>query len=178
MTTTTAITAPRSAATPRTRRRGLARRRTVIAWAFMLPLVATNLLVVLGPSVFALYYSFTDWGGIGEARWIGLDNYVELAGDPEFRNALWHNIVWTAFFLVVPMTMGLFGAFALTRIRRFRLLFRVAFFVPYIVASVVTAAIWENLLSPDVGIGEALGVNFLGSTSLALPTVAFVNNWA
>jgi len=144
----------------------------------MLPLIAINALVVLGPSLLAVYYSFTDWNGIGTAKWIGLHNYIELAGDAEFRNALWHNILWTIFFLVVPMAMGLFGAYALTRIRRFRLLFRVAYFLPYIVASVITAAIWENLLSPDVGIGEVLHLNFLGSQTLALPTVAFVNNWA
>jgi raffinose/stachyose/melibiose transport system permease protein len=179
------VTAPAAVArtaapqAPRGRRRsGLARRRAVIAWLFMLPLIAVNALVVLGPSLFAVYYSFTDWNGIGGAQWIGLDNYVELAGDPDFRNALWHNILWTVFFLVVPMAMGLFGAYALTRIRRFRLLFRVAYFLPYIVASVVTAAIWENLLSPDVGVGKVLDLNFLGSQTLALPTVAFVNNWA
>jgi raffinose/stachyose/melibiose transport system permease protein len=144
----------------------------------MLPLVLVNALVVLGPSVSALYYSLTDWSGIGSARWIGLDNYIELASDPEFLGAVWHNILWTAFFLVVPMTMGLFGAFALTRIRRFRLLFRVAYFVPYIMASVVTAAIWKNLLSPQLGIGKVLHVNALGSVSLSLPAVAIVNNWA
>jgi raffinose/stachyose/melibiose transport system permease protein len=54
----------------------------------------------------------------------------------------------------------------------------VVYFVPYIVASVVTAAIWQNLLSPDVGLGKVVGLNFFGSTTLALPTVAFVNNWA
>jgi len=154
------------------------RRRALLAWLFMLPLVAVNALVVLGPSLSAVYYSFTDWSGIGAAKWIGLDNYVELLGDAEFRSALWHNIQWTIFFLVVPMTMGLFGAFALSRIRRFRLLFRVVYFLPYVVASVVTAAIWKNLLSPDVGLGATLGVNFLGSQALSLPSVAFINNWA
>jgi len=164
--------------TPRSGAGRVSRRRGVIAWCFMLPLIVINVLVVLGPSVFALYSSFTEWSGIGAPRWIGLANYVELAGDSEFHAALWHNILWTAFFLVVPMAMGLFGAFALTRIRRFRLLFRVVYFVPYIVASVVTAAIWQNLLSPDVGLGKVAGLNFFGSTTLALPTVAFVNNWA
>ena len=175
-----AVARPAAAQAPRGRRRrsGLARRRAVIAWAFMLPLIGVNVLVVLGPSLFAVYYSFTDWNGIGGAQWVGLANYTELFGDADFRNALWHNVLWTIFFLVVPMVMGLFGAYALTRIRRFRLLFRLAYFLPYIVASVVTAAIWENLLSPDVGIGEVLQVNFLGSQTLALPTVAFVNNWA
>jgi raffinose/stachyose/melibiose transport system permease protein len=164
--------------TPRSDAGRVSRRRGVIAWCFMLPLIVINVLVVLGPSVFALYYSFTEWSGIGAARWVGLANYAELAGDSEFHAALWHNILWTAFFLVVPVAMGLFGAFALTRIRRFRLLFRVVYFVPYIVASVVTAAIWQNLLSPDVGLGTVAGLNFFGSTTLALPTVAFVNNWA
>ncbi|HEX4251654.1 MAG TPA: sugar ABC transporter permease, partial [Pseudonocardia sp.] len=73
---------------------------------------------------------------------------------------------------------GLFGAFALTRIRRGRLLLRVIFFVPYIVASVVTSAIWKNLLSPNLGIGRELHVNALGNIHLALPAVEIVNNWA
>lgn len=154
------------------------RRRALIGWAFMLPLVAVNALVVLGPSLAAGYFSLTDWSGIGRAHWVGLDNYRELAADPEFGAALWHNLLWTAFFLVVPMAMGLFGAFALTRIRRGRLLLRVVFFVPYIVASVVTSAIWKNLLSPQLGIGRVLHLNVLGNIHLALPAVEIVNNWA
>lgn len=154
------------------------RRRGLVGWGFMLPLVAVNALVVLGPSLAAVYFSLTDWSGIGQAHWVGLDNYRELAGDPDFGAALWHNILWTAFFLVVPMAMGLFGAFALTRIRRGRLLLRVLYFVPYIVASVVTSAIWKNLLSPDLGIGRMLHVNVLGNIHLALPAVEIVNNWA
>jgi raffinose/stachyose/melibiose transport system permease protein len=154
------------------------RRRGLIGWAFMLPLVVVNAFVVLGPSLAAVYFSLTDWSGIGRAHWVGLDNYLELVGDPDFGTALWHNILWTAFFLVVPMAMGLFGAFALTRIRRGRLLLRVVYFVPYIVASVVTSAIWKNLLSPDLGIGRMLHVNVLGNIHLALPAVEIVNNWA
>lgn len=144
----------------------------------MLPLILINVFVVLVPSLSSVYYSFTDWSGIGEANFIGLDNYTAMASDPEFLNALWHNLIWTAFFLIVPMSMGLFGAYALTRVTRFRMLFRVAYFVPYIVASVVSAAIWRILLSPDSGIGALLGVNFLGDRNLALGSVAFVNNWA
>ena len=156
----------------------LGRRRALVGWAFMAPLVAVNALVVLGPSLAAVYFSLTDWSGLGAAHWVGLRNYRELAGDPDFGAALWHNILWTAFFLVVPMAMGLFGAFALTRIRRGRLLLRVVYFVPYIVASVVTSAIWKNLLSPQLGIGKVLHVNVLGNIHLALPAVEIVNNWA
>ncbi|MBG0851380.1 sugar ABC transporter permease [Streptomyces spinoverrucosus] len=152
----------------------------------MAPLLAVNILVIAVPATQSIWYSFTDWTGLGPADFTGLDNYRRLFGDPEFRNALWHNTLWTAFFLTVPMAMGLFGAFLLSRIKRFQMLFRVAYFIPYVVATVVSGSIWESLLSPDQGIGNGLAdmglpflddVNFLGDPDLALGTVAFVNTW-
>jgi raffinose/stachyose/melibiose transport system permease protein len=152
----------------------------------MAPLLLVNVLVIAVPGALSVWYSFTDWSGLGSAKFIGLDNYVRLFGDPEFQAALLHNLLWTVFFLTVPMAMGLFGAFLLSRIRRFQILFRVAYFIPYVVATVVSGAIWETLLSPDQGISGGLakmglpwlqGVNFLGDRHLALGTVAFVNTW-
>ncbi|MDW5597392.1 sugar ABC transporter permease [Conexibacter stalactiti] len=168
------------------RRRGTSahlRARRRLGWLFLAPLLVVNVLVIIGPSIAALYYSFTDWSGIGEANWIGLDNYTRLLEDPAFRSGLLHNLQWTAIFLTVPMAMALAGAFLLSRVTRFRLLFRVAFFVPYVIASVVSASIWENLLDPQAGIGSALGIpglegtSFFGDPSLALPAVAFVDIW-
>lgn len=167
------------------RRRARTRRATA-GFAFMAPLLVVNLAVIAVPGLLSVWYSFTDWSGLGPANFIGLDNYRRLLADPEFHSALRHNILWTAFFLVVPMAMGLFGAFLLSRIRRFQMLFRVAYFIPYVVATVVSGAIWSNLLDPDQGLGSGLaalgipwldGVNFLGDPDLALGAVAFVNNW-
>lgn len=155
------------------------RDRRVSGWLFMLPLVVVNAGVVLVPCLFSIWYSFTDWTGISSrARFVGLKNYASLLNDPEFAGGLVHNVLWTAFFLVVPMAMGLFGAYVLTRIRRFRLLFRTLYFIPYIVASVVNASIWRSILDPDTGIGDLLHINPLGNPDLALWSVEFVNNWA
>ncbi|PDQ34642.1 MAG: sugar-binding protein [Candidatus Lumbricidophila eiseniae] len=144
----------------------------------MLPLILINLFVVAIPSIFTLFFSFTDWSGVGDANFIGIDNYTKLFTDPEFTNALVHNIYWTVFFLIVPMTMGLFSAYALTRIRRFRVIFRVLYFIPHIVASVVNAAIWRSIMDPTAGFGSLLHLNFLGNPDTALGSVAFINNWA
>jgi raffinose/stachyose/melibiose transport system permease protein len=90
------------------------------------------------------------------------------------------------FFLTVPLVMGLFGAFALSRIRRGAALFRVLFFLPYLIASVVNAAIWKNILDPQAGLAgqfDKLGIHFLdgvfffGDPSLSLRSVMFVDNW-
>jgi raffinose/stachyose/melibiose transport system permease protein len=162
------------------------RRRAVVAWAFMLPLILVNGVVILGPGLASVYYSFTSWSGVGRAEWVGLANYQRLLTDADFLSALVHNLWWTLFFLIVPMAMGLLGAYLVSRVRRFQIFFRIAYFVPYIVATVVSSAIWQNILSPDFGIGAQLStlgihwlddVNFLGDGRLALPSVAFVNNW-
>lgn len=170
--------APIPTSHPRPGVRARLRTPRIRGWAFMLPLIVVNAVVVLVPSLFAVYYSFTDWSGIGPSTFIGLANYRDLLGDEEFLNGLWHNIIWTIFFLIVPMAMGLFGAFALTRIRRFRLLFRVLYFIPYIVASVVNASIWESIFDAQSGLGNLLGINPLGDPKLALWSVMMVNNWA
>jgi raffinose/stachyose/melibiose transport system permease protein len=152
----------------------------------MLPLLLVNVLVILGPSVATVYYSFTEWSGIGPAEWVGLQNYRDILADGDFWAALGHNLIWTVIFLTVPIAMGLGGAFLLSQITRFQMLFRVLYFIPYVMASVVNAALWQNILDPDRGIGSTLatiglpfldGVSFFGSERLALPAVAFVDNW-
>jgi raffinose/stachyose/melibiose transport system permease protein len=157
-----------------------------IAWLFMLPLVAINLLVILGPSIASVYYSLTDWDGLGAAKFIGLQNYQRMLGDSEFQQALLHNIIWTVIFLTVPIAMGLLGAFLLSQITRFQMFFRVVYFIPYMVASVVNASIWQDLLNPDRGLGGALAkigipflkdIYFFGDQRYALGAVAFVDNW-
>ncbi|WP_431929162.1 carbohydrate ABC transporter permease [Nonomuraea jabiensis] len=161
-------------------------RARLTAWLFIAPLLLVNLLVVAGPGLMSVYYSFTDWDGLDEAHFVGLANYATLFGSPDFRGALLHNLLWTAFFLVVPMSMGLLGAFLLSRIQRGQLLFRLLYFIPYVIATVVSAAIWRQILSPTSGLAPALGslglpwladVNFLGDGRIALGAVAFINNW-
>jgi raffinose/stachyose/melibiose transport system permease protein len=168
-------------------------RRRRVAWAFMLPLVVVNLLVILVPSCESIYYAFTNWNGVGRAKFVGGSNFAAMFTSSDFWTACLHNALWTAFFLVVPMAMGLAGAFMLSRIHRFQVLFRVIYFVPYILATIVTSIVWENLLSPQDGIGFGLSklvvpftnvhvsflnnVAFLGSTRTALLSVAFINNW-
>ena len=166
--------------------RVLRRKRALSAWLFMLPLIVVNMLVILGPSIATVYYSFTEWSGIGPAEWVGLQNYADILGDEDFWSALGHNLLWTVIFLTVPIAMGLGGAFLLSQITRFQMVFRILYFIPYVMASVVNAALWQNILDPDRGVGSVManfgvpwldGVSFFGNERLALPAVAFVDNW-
>jgi raffinose/stachyose/melibiose transport system permease protein len=153
---------------------------------YMLPAMATNLLVIAGPGASSFYYAFTDWNGFTSPKFTGFANATRLAHDPDFWNAIRHNFTYLLVFLIVPIAMGLAGAFMLSRIRRGATLFRVLYFLPYLVASVVNAQIWKNILDPQAGLAAQLdkvdihvldNVFFFGDSRLSLYSVAFVDNW-
>lgn len=154
-------------------------------WLFLAPLLLLNLIVIMLPSVMALRYAFTDWSGIGPARFVGLANFKELLTDPVYYRSLWNNIRWTLIFLTVPVFMGLVGAHLLSSVKRGQVLFRTLFFIPYVLASVVNTYIWRLILNPVFGVGPWLAdhgvpwldVRFFGRADTALYSVAFVDNW-
>lgn len=161
-------------------------RRKVVPWLFVLPALLINLLVVLGPSVAAVYYSLTEWSGIGAAEFIGLDNYRQLLFDDQsFRHAFVNNLLWLAMFLTVPIAMGLLAASLLAPVRRGALFFRMALFIPYVLPSVIVAHLWSSLLHPDRGLVgwlnergvPGMDVAVLGRADTVLPAIAFIDNW-
>ena len=161
------------------------RRRVLTPWLFMAPIFILNVVVILGPSLGSVYYAFTDWSGVGQPTWVGLANFRRILTDDVYHIALINNLKWTIIFLTVPVTMGLLGAMLLAPVKRGQMFFRTAFFIPYVIASVVNAQIWRCLLHPLKGIGPwlarhgipVLNVALLGKESTALYTVAFIDNW-
>lgn len=158
---------------------------TIGRWSFVVPLFILNLIVIIIPSLLGLMLAFTDWSGYGALNFIGIENFTRLFQDRVFFKALTNNLIWTALFLTAPIAVGLMGAYLLSGIRRGQIFFRVAFFIPYVVASVVNTQLWRQLLHPRVGIGPVLaeyGITFLdfpvfGTRASALYGVAFVDAW-
>ena len=161
-------------------------RRKILPWLFIAPILLLHLVVVIGPSLSSLHYSLTDWSGIGDAEFVGLDNFYQLIfEDTNYRQALGNNVMWLLFFLTVPFVLALFAASLMAGLRRGGMFYRTALFIPYVLPSVIVANIWRNLLSPRLGIGAELadmGVSgldraYLGNPNTALVSIAFVDNW-
>jgi raffinose/stachyose/melibiose transport system permease protein len=168
------------------RRRTRFTRKKIVPWLFVLPILLLHMLIAVGPSLAAVYYSLTKWSGIGAAEFIGLENFRHmLFEDTDFKRAFLHNLIWLGLFLTIPILLSLAAASLLAPIKRGGMLFRAILFIPYIVPSVVTASIWRNLLHPTLGVGAQLAkagipgfdVAFLGQPGTALYAVAFVDNW-
>ncbi|MBL6674736.1 MAG: sugar ABC transporter permease [Alphaproteobacteria bacterium] len=159
--------------------------KKIIPILFVLPVVSLHLLVVAFPSFSSLALSVTDWNGFGKIKYVGFENFEELFDDRVFKKAIKHNLIWTIFFLTVPIAIALLGAYLLTGIKRFQLFYRLVFFFPYILASIVNALIWKYLFHPLHGLGawfNEKGIDFLASSPFAnketsLYAVAFVDAW-
>jgi len=170
---------------PYTPSRSLRFRRKLVPWLFVLPILVIFIMVIIGPSCAALYYSFTEWNGVGLSHFIGLQNYVRMVGDVDFRNAFKDNLIWLVWFLTIPIAMALFAASFLAPIKKGGLFLRGALFVPYILPSVIVSNLWQNLLRIDTGLGglfAKMGLPMLnrawfGDTSTSLLSAAFVDNW-
>jgi raffinose/stachyose/melibiose transport system permease protein len=161
-------------------------RKKILPWLFILPILLLHLIVVIGPSLAAFYYSLTDWSGMGAADFVGLENFRKLLfDDMSFRKAFTNNLKWSVFFLTIPFTLALVVANLLAGIRRGAMFYRTTLFLPYVIPSVIVASIWKNLMNPRLGLGPQLaklGVSgldraFLGNRDTVLLAVAFIDNW-
>ncbi|MDQ1083150.1 MULTISPECIES: carbohydrate ABC transporter permease [Microbacterium] len=139
------------------------------------------------PIVFAVWMSFHDYfftapGANVERPFVGLDNYVTALTDP----AVWRAFGNVGVFLLinVPLTvvLSILLATALDRVVRARTFFRVAFYVPYVTASVAVVAVWLFLFSNTGLVNNVLGPlapnpSWLVNSALAMPTIALFVTW-
>ena len=151
---------------------------------YLLPTLAINVVVILIPASLTIALAFFRWDGISTPNFIGLGNFEALWADRVFWRALTNNLIWTGIFLVVPIAMGLLAATMLLVARRGRTIFQVVYFLPVIIATVITARVWQGMIySPVTGVFGLLDrmgipmVNPLSQPSLALFGVATVDLW-
>lgn len=183
--TATKGAAPGPGAAARRRRRG--RRFLTPPWWFAAPALAVYALVVLYPALAGMVYAFTDWNGLGERNFVGLDNFSRLFGDESARGSLLNTLLLTVAIVLVQNGIGLLLALGVhTRIKS-RSVLRVVFFAPAVVSPVMVAFLWKYIYNPapDAGLNGILGAvglgglrqDWLGDPGLALWSVAGMVIW-
>lgn len=167
------------------RRPHAGRGRTAGLWVLVLPILLLQVAVIVGPTLAAIYYSLTSWNGFGAAPFVGLDNYVRIFGDPAVHRAFQNNLFYLMM-MPVPITLGVVIASVLSRAGKWGFAYRLIYFLPYMLPSVVVAFIWRLLLSPGQGLGAmlasalsipALNTAWLGNPFTALPAVWVADTW-
>jgi len=139
-------------------RRRRTRRRYLTVALFMSPWIIGFLWLYVYPMLASLYFSFTKYDGLtGSPRWTGLSNYrFMFTQDPFFWQSL-RNTLWIVA-VGVPLTilLGVGTAYVLTKPRRGRSFYRLAFFVPTMVPAVAASIAFLFLLNPGGPIDTVL----------------------
>jgi multiple sugar transport system permease protein len=148
---------------------------------------AISVLFVWLPALASVALSFTRWDGIGldTISWIGLRNYREIFTIyPPFFPALWHNVIWLGFFLLIPTPIGLLLAYLLDKEIRFTRLYQSAIFLPVVLSLAIVGFIWQLIYSTDQGLINAVigkfgaePIDWLGNPKLNLWAVLIAASW-
>ena len=174
----TQVSAP--AAPPAGRQASHLRRRTAVNYALVAPTLLLSIVIVVIPGILTLLFAFTDWSGVGfDVNFIGGRNFRDILADPVFATALTNNIKWLVMFLTLPAIIGLLTAMLLLRRKRIRTFYQVIYLMPYVLAPVVNALIWQTIIyNPHGGVAGLLGIQPpTGSTSTSLYAAAAVDMW-
>jgi raffinose/stachyose/melibiose transport system permease protein len=165
---------------PRTRTRWL-----TIA-LFVLPALVLYAIFVLLPIVQAMQYSLYKWNGLTPLTdFVGLENYVTAVNSRSFTISVGNNllILFLSLFIQIPFSLAL----AVLLNRRFpgRAMFRVLFFLPYVLSEAVTGIVFSLLLQPDSVLDstltnaglESLVQDWLGDSTLVMITLFVIITW-
>jgi multiple sugar transport system permease protein len=151
--------------------------------------IPTILLVafVWFPTLASVALSFTSWdgiGGIGTAKWVGVQNYHQIFTIyPPFWPALRHNVIWLVFFLVFPTSFGIFLAVLLDKNIRGTRLYQSTLYLPVMLSLALVGFIAQLFYSQDQGLingilgQEGTGPNWLGDPKLNLWAVLVAASW-
>jgi multiple sugar transport system permease protein len=160
------------------------------AWLFLAPAILLICVFFVLPVAFGLLLSLTDFdiyalASIGNAKFVGLQNYLEMLHNHVFWQALRN----TLYFVVVggPLAVSVSLAAALTlhsKLVRMRWLFRTIYFAPVVTSLVAVSIIWRYLYHPQYGLlNQALqwlgigAIDWLGDPHWAMPAIILLAVW-
>lgn len=159
-------------------------------WWFAAPAVAMIGVFFALPVLAAFALSLSDFdiyslADLGNLRFVGLANYLEVLRLPLFWKTLWN----TLYFVIVgvPLSIGVsLGAALLlgSRLARWRGLFRTALFAPVVTTVVAVAVIWRYLFQTRYGLINWMLAHFgippidwLGDPHWAMPAIIVFAVW-
>ena len=152
---------------------------------FALPSILGFCIFTVGPMLYSLFLSFTDYNGVGSLNMVGMANYVELfTTDPYFKNSLKVTAIYVCMSIPLNIIVSFLIAWLLSQNIKFRGIFRLIYYIPTVVPLVATSIIWMWMLNPVFGVVNYLlrsiglpAMKYLQNEQTVLPTLAVMGVW-
>ena len=164
--------------------------RETRGFLFVLPWLFGFVIFVAGPFLFSFFLSFMQWRLVGDMKWMGFSNYVQLLSGDDTRFV--QSVYNTAYYVLFHVPGVLFISFAVAGLLNRKVkgiaIYRTAFYLPSITTGVATAVLWYWVLQPNGLLNNFLDIflnplgmaapNWLGSTTWAMPGLIIMSFWS
>ncbi|GAK55107.1 sugar ABC transporter, permease protein, putative [Candidatus Vecturithrix granuli] len=154
-------------------------------WLLLVPTVLLLLALTIYPLIYSLIAMLhTVNVRTGERTFVGLQNFVEIAKDTFFWNALKNTAIYTGVGVAIEFLIGLGLAVLLTSDIKGRGIFRSLLLSPMMLPPIVAAVIFKVMYIPDFGVLNWLlglvgisGIVWESSADTALMSLIIVDVW-
>jgi multiple sugar transport system permease protein len=153
----------------------------------LLPFGLFYVVFLLGPILYTAFAGFFNGSLVkdGIGSWVGLENYEQALGNPEFWSSLGHTFWFTILTTVPLVVLALALALMTDRFSRGKWFFRLAFFAPFMLPSSVISLLFMWIYADEIGLAQGVvkwfGVDvppsWLGDPNWAMISIAAATVW-
>ncbi|MBD5460877.1 MAG: sugar ABC transporter permease [Lachnospiraceae bacterium] len=151
---------------------------------FVLPWLIGLCVFTALPMLAAVYIGMTDWDIVGNASFVGFDNYIKLFQEEAFVRSLWVTIRYAVLAVPLIIATSLAIAVLVSRNNRGVGVFRVIYYMPAIVSGVAVAIVFKWILDPSYGLLNGVlsffhiqGPDWLYDPAWVLPSYLIMAVW-
>ncbi|MFH1278893.1 MAG: sugar ABC transporter permease [Candidatus Eisenbacteria bacterium] len=151
-------------------------KRIGLPYLFLGPALVVMMLVVLYPFLYNIRIAFSNMSlyHLRDARFVGLEHFRTIAGEPEILRIFGKTVIWTVVNVVSHLVLGVGLAILLNQEVRGRAWFRALLILPWAMPQYITALTWKGMFNYEFG-----AINLI-LRHLHLPAVPWLSNanWA
>ena len=160
------------------------REGNVTPYLLLLPSLLLIAFIIVYPFLTGILYSLREGSLLKLGPFVGLDNFVQLFGEPDFRHAALFSLYFAVFNVIGSYVLGLGLAILLNQDIPLRGFLRVSFLLPWILPSIVAVTSWRWMIKDQYGLINVLlgqfGVEpiyFLSTETWAVVATIVVKIW-
>lgn len=169
--------------------KNLARREKIDGWLFIAPFVILCVVFFVGPLLVAFMlsfkeYSFLDSSSMFQAKWVGIQNYIDVLKNPTFRKAFWNTTQYSIFVVPIQLVIALALAVIVNGSIKGKSFFRTVYYIPTQTSAVAVAVMFMFLFKKDGVFNKFISLfglqthNFLSEPRFALPVIMSMAIWS
>jgi len=155
-----------------------------VGYLFLTPWLIGFFGLVLGPMIYSLYLSFTNYNLLNAPQWVGLANFQKMLHEQDYLDSVKVTLTFVALAVPLELIAALAVALLLNKGIRGLGIYRTMYYIPSLLGgSVAIALLWKNIFGVDGLVNQVLayfgiqGKGWVSNPDTALYTLIILATW-